>query len=92
MHFDLRRYTKAKAIPATDQGATAAAAGTSSVRATGSGAGWLTQFALLLTRAHKSQRRDVVGVGVTVFLDVFYALLLSALFRGVTDDQAGWRV
>ena len=28
-------------------------------------------------------------MGVTVFLDVFYALLLSALFRGVTDDQAG---
>ena len=54
----LRRYTKAST--ATDQGATGGASG--AVRATGSGAGWLTQFALLLTRAHKSQRRDVVGV------------------------------
>jgi ABC-type multidrug transport system ATPase subunit len=53
------------------------------------GAGWLTQFVLLFTRANKSQRRDRGGVGVTVFLDVLYALLLSALYRGVEDDQEG---
>ena len=53
------------------------------------GAGWATQFYLLSQRAHKCQRRDVVGVGVTVFLDVVYALLLSALYRGVGDDQEG---
>ena len=55
----------------------------------GGGAGWATQFYLLSQRAHKCQRRDVVGVGVTVFLDVVYALLLAALYRGVGDDQEG---
>ena len=53
------------------------------------GAGWATQFYLLSQRAHKCQRRDVVGVGVTVFLDIIYALLLAALYRGVGDDQEG---
>ena len=53
------------------------------------GASWPTQFALLLARAHKCQRRDTVGVGVTVLLDIVYALLLSALFRNVADDQEG---
>lgn len=53
------------------------------------GAGWLAQFALLLRRANQCLRRDLLGVGITVFLDVVYALLLSALFRGVGDDQEG---
>jgi ABC-type multidrug transport system ATPase subunit/ABC-type multidrug transport system permease subunit len=55
----------------------------------GGGAGWLYQFRLLLSRAHKCQKRDVVGVGITYALDIMYALLLSALFRGVRDDQEG---
>lgn len=53
------------------------------------GAGWLGQFALLLRRANQCLRRDLLGVGITFFLDVLYALLLSALFRGVRDDQEG---
>ena len=31
----------------------------------------------------------VAGVGITYFLDVLYAFLLSALYRGVGDDQEG---
>ena len=53
------------------------------------GAGRLGQFALLLRRANQCLRRDLLGVGITFFLDVLYALLLSALFRGVRDDQEG---
>lgn len=52
-------------------------------------AGWGTQFCLLLSRAHKCQKRDVVGVGITYAIDIVYALLLSALYRGVKDDQDG---
>lgn len=58
-------------------------------RADAGRAGWMYQFTLLLSRAFRCQTRDVVGVGITYFLDVLYALLLSALYRGVQDTQEG---
>ena len=52
-------------------------------------ASWLYQFRLLLVRAFKCQRRDIVGVGITYFVDILYALLLAGLYRGVSDNQEG---
>ena len=36
-----------------------------------------------------NQRRDFIGVGVTVAIEMIYALIVSALFRGVGHDQKG---
>ena len=55
----------------------------------GGGANWLSQFFLLLGRAHRSQGRDAIGVGISVVIDMVYALLVSALFRQVGSGQKG---
>jgi len=52
-------------------------------------AGWFMQFALLVKRSIKLQSRDFVGVGVTVAIELIYALIVSALFRNVGMDQKG---
>ena len=52
-------------------------------------AGWTTQFSLLFRRSLVNQRRDAVGVGVQVTIELVYALIVSALFRGVGTDQKG---
>lgn len=89
---ELGESTASKALEgvalAKKQGALVAKEETAATTAKG-GARWATQFVLLSRRAHKCQRRDVVGVGVTVFLDILYSLMLAALYRGVGDDQEG---
>ena len=52
-------------------------------------AGWMMQFSLLFRRSLRIQRRDVVGVGVTVTIEIMYALIMSAVFRGIGMDQKG---
>ena len=52
-------------------------------------ASWIRQFVLLVRRGLINQRRDFIGVGVTVAIEMIYALIVSALFRGVGHDQKG---
>ena len=52
-------------------------------------ASWMKQFSLLMKRASMNQRRNFIGVGVTVAIELVYALIVSALFRNVGTDQKG---
>lgn len=52
-------------------------------------ASWIRQFTLLMGRGSRNQRRNVIGVGVTVVIELVYALIVSALFRNVGHDQKG---
>ena len=52
-------------------------------------ASWIQQFVLLVRRGLINQRRDFIGVRVTLALEMMYALIVSALFRGVGHDQKG---
>ena len=52
-------------------------------------ASWLSQLTLLIQRGARNQRRDFIGVGVTTAIELIYALIVSALFRGVGHDQKG---
>jgi len=52
-------------------------------------ASWLSQLSLLIQRGVRNQRRDFIGVGVTTAIELMYALIVSALFRGVGHDQKG---
>ena len=52
-------------------------------------ASWIKQFILLTQRGSKNQRRNVIGVGVTLVIELVYAAIAAVLFRGVGYDQKG---
>ena len=55
----------------------------------GRGANWFQQFALLMDRSLREQKRNVIGIFVPIVIDVIYALILSALYRDLGKDQQG---
>jgi ABC-type multidrug transport system ATPase subunit len=55
----------------------------------GLGANWFQQFALLMDRSLREQKRNVIGIFVPIVIDVIYALILSALYRDLGKDQQG---
>jgi ABC-type multidrug transport system ATPase subunit len=55
----------------------------------GRGANWFQQFALLMDRSMREQKRNVIGIFVPIIIDMIYALILSALYRDLGYDQQG---